>query len=156
MPFVAAYILGDTLGPGWAHQVLWSIGVGLRRPAALNFGSFWLVGVPLGYTLAFHHGKRLAGLWTGLATGMWLHGGGLVLYCLCGGIRWARAVEGAEKRAAPSVSNGTRNGRASPRGEPAEPPEVGAPKAAVVEVEASVGGIQNRAHGAVEIVEVPA
>merc|ERR1712087_389996 len=65
VPLVAGYILADTLGPGWAHQVLWSIGGGLSKPAAINICAFWLVGIPLGCTLAFHFGMRLIGLWTG-------------------------------------------------------------------------------------------
>jgi multidrug resistance protein, MATE family len=102
VPLVAAYILGDTLGPGWAHQVLWSLGGGLVRPTAIIIVAFWVVGIPLGCTLAFHHGQRLFGLWTGLATGMWLHGGGLVLFCLCGGVDWAKLAEVAKRRSTAS------------------------------------------------------
>ena len=120
LPLVAAYIVGDTLGPGWAHTLLWSLGTPLVKPAALVVFAFWVVGVPLGCILAFQRGLGLLGLWIGLATGMWVHGGGLVayIYC-CGGVTWSRVgpatsvlepplegVEEGESSAGPTPAEG--------------------------------------------------
>jgi MATE family multidrug resistance protein len=45
-----------------------------RTPMICNLLSFWAVGLPLGYQLAFHLGWGLQGLWLGLATTLTLTG----------------------------------------------------------------------------------
>ena len=104
---MALYIVGDSLGPSWAHQVLWSIGGKLLWPALNNLASFWLVGIPLGCALAFGAGLGLFGLWTGLVAGMWLLSTGLLLY-LGYSVDWRAAAEQAQAKA--SVGGATHEG----------------------------------------------
>lgn len=42
----------------------------VRVPAALTFAAYWLLGLPLGYGLAFHTRLGPRGLWVGLAAGL--------------------------------------------------------------------------------------
>lgn len=42
----------------------------VRVPAALTFGAYWLLSLPLGYFLAFHTRLGPRGLWVGLAAGL--------------------------------------------------------------------------------------
>ena len=54
-----------------------AIGVGLLRglqdvriPTLLVFIAYWIIGIPLGYRLAFHYNWEIKGLWTGLIVGL--------------------------------------------------------------------------------------
>jgi len=42
----------------------------VRVPAALTFAAYWLLALPLGYSLAFHTRLGPRGLWVGLAAGL--------------------------------------------------------------------------------------
>ena len=42
----------------------------VRVPAALTFGAYWLLALPVGYWLAFHTQLGPRGLWVGLAVGL--------------------------------------------------------------------------------------
>jgi len=41
-----------------------------RVPTLIHVAGFWLVGIPLGYVLAFHHGLGPRGLWWGLVAAL--------------------------------------------------------------------------------------
>jgi MATE family multidrug resistance protein len=74
--FVAAFFqLFDGL-QGVATGVLRGLG-DTRTPMLSNLAAHWLVGLPIGYTLCFHGGWGVVGLWIGLSLG--LVGVGLVL-----------------------------------------------------------------------------
>jgi MATE family multidrug resistance protein len=46
-------------------------GMGRTRPAAaMNLVAYWVLGLPLGWWLAFRQGVGLAGIWWGLALGL--------------------------------------------------------------------------------------
>jgi MATE family multidrug resistance protein len=45
-----------------------------RIPMLSNLAGHWLIGLPLGYTLCFHRGWGVEGLWVGLALGLTLIG----------------------------------------------------------------------------------
>lgn len=49
-----------------------------RTPMVLNLIGHWLVGLPIGYVLCFNRGWGVAGLWTGLSTGLILIGASLL------------------------------------------------------------------------------
>lgn len=50
-----------------------------RSPMVLNLIGHWLIGLPIGYVLCFNRGWGVAGLWTGLSTGLILIGASLLL-----------------------------------------------------------------------------
>ena len=97
LPVVAAYIFLDTIGPAWAHQILFGVGR-LRYPMLNNFVAFWVLGLPLGYHLAFRAGWDLTGLWAGLVSGMGALDIGLLFY-LFGYLDWGKMSRVARKRA---------------------------------------------------------
>lgn len=39
-------------------------------PAIIGFFSYWVIGIPFGYWLAFHAGVGAVGIWWGLALGL--------------------------------------------------------------------------------------
>jgi MATE family multidrug resistance protein len=45
-----------------------------RAPMLVTFVAYWLVGLPLGYALAFHAGLGARGMWIGLIAGLTLAG----------------------------------------------------------------------------------
>ena len=49
-----------------------------RTPMMLNLLGHWLIGLPIGYVLCFNRGWGVAGLWTGLSTGLILIGATLL------------------------------------------------------------------------------
>lgn len=61
-----------------------------RTPMLCNGIAHWLVGLPLGYALAFPLGLGILGLWVGLATGLII--AGLVLL-----LAWARAARALQR-----------------------------------------------------------
>lgn len=81
----AVFQLFDGL-QGVATGVLRGLG-DTRSPMIWNFGGHWLIGLPLGYTLAFSMGLGVVGLWWGLSTGLIICGVGLVLV-------WMRHLRG--------------------------------------------------------------
>ena len=97
LPIVAAYIFLDTIGPAWAHQILFGVGR-LTYPMLNNFLSFWVLGLPLGHHLAFGSGWDLAGLWFGLVCGMAALDGGLLVYLLAY-LDWGLMARDARRRA---------------------------------------------------------
>jgi MATE family multidrug resistance protein len=55
-------------------------GVGeTRTPVVVNFVGHWLVGLPVAYVLCFRRGWGVTGLWSGLALGLFLVGGVLLV-----------------------------------------------------------------------------
>ena len=83
----------DSIGPSFAHQTIFGLGVPLRLPAALNFLSFWVVAIPIGAVIAARGGLGLLGLWLGLDLGM--------LLLVCGVLTsLAAASQAAAERAA--------------------------------------------------------
>jgi MATE family multidrug resistance protein len=64
----AVFQLFDGL-QGVATGVLRGLG-DTRTPMIWNFAGHWLVGLPLGYMLAFPGGWGVTGLWIGLSTGL--------------------------------------------------------------------------------------
>lgn len=50
-----------------------------RTPMVLNLIGHWLIGLPIGYVLCFNRDWGVAGLWTGLSTGLILIGASLLL-----------------------------------------------------------------------------
>jgi MATE family multidrug resistance protein len=74
-------------------------GLGALAPAAgVYVAGFWVVGLPLGYTLAFAHGGGGGGLLTGIVIGNWLTA------TVLGGVVWwvlrRRSSRGADGKAA--------------------------------------------------------
>jgi MATE family multidrug resistance protein len=58
-------------------------GLGRTKPAAvLNFGGYYLLGLPLAYGLALRGGHGLAGIWWGLAAGLLFVATGLLVMVL--------------------------------------------------------------------------
>ena len=56
-------------------------GMGRTRPAAwFNLLGYWLLGLPLGYWLAFRSGWGLHGIWWGLCLGLAIVAVSLVLF----------------------------------------------------------------------------
>lgn len=41
-----------------------------KIPSAISFLAYWIIGIPLGYVLAFHLGMGVQGIWVGLLTGL--------------------------------------------------------------------------------------
>ena len=112
LPIVAVYIFLDTIGPAWAHQILFGIGgTALRIPAVNNFTTFFCCGLLVGHTLAFDAGWGLAGLWCGLVVGMAAMDGGLLAYVL-GVVDWRAIADAARLRVLEGPAAG---------GQPAEP-----------------------------------
>ena len=70
MPYTTAYSILATMAAGWSQQLLFGLGARLRVPAAINFVSFFGVGIPAGSALAFDAGLAERGLWTGLVIAM--------------------------------------------------------------------------------------
>tara|TARA_B110001452_G_scaffold236876_1_gene216405 strand:- start:346 stop:1821 length:1476 start_codon:yes stop_codon:yes gene_type:complete len=66
MRVTTAYSVLATLAPGWSQQILFGLGAPLRVPAALNFFSFYAVGIPGGALLAYHARLGVEGIWMGL------------------------------------------------------------------------------------------
>lgn len=67
------FIVGLFQLPDGAQVTLQGIlrGMGVTKlPAILAFICNWLVGLPIGYYLAFHMGHQAKGLWSGLAIGL--------------------------------------------------------------------------------------
>ncbi len=50
-----------------------------RSPMVANLVGHWAIGLPVGYALCFSYGWGVAGLWTGLSTGLILIGAALLL-----------------------------------------------------------------------------
>ena len=90
LPIVAAFELFDGLqvvGGGILR------GVGRTRPAALaNLFGYYVLGLPLGWWLAGPGGLRLAGLWWGLAAGLFAVALVLVVWIAWRGPRHAPAL----------------------------------------------------------------
>lgn len=66
--YVALFQLPDGI-----QVTLWGVLRGLgktKTPMIITICGNWLIGVPLGYYLAFHQGMGAAGLWAGLAAGL--------------------------------------------------------------------------------------
>jgi len=98
MPYTIAYSFLATLGPGWSQQVLIGIGGSLRVPAAINFISFAVVGLPLGTVLAYKLDMQVHGLWLGLVIAMCCIDAGHVVYgCLT--VDWDEAARQAVQKA---------------------------------------------------------
>jgi len=75
--FVAMFQLPDGI-----QVTLWGVLRGLgktKTPMIITLCGNWLIGLPLGYYLAFHRGMEAAGLWAGLATGLSSIGVALVI-----------------------------------------------------------------------------
>jgi MATE family multidrug resistance protein len=45
-----------------------------RTPMLISMVSHWMVGLPVGYVLAFHRGMGITGLWVGLTVGLFVTG----------------------------------------------------------------------------------
>ena len=73
----AVFQLFDGL-QGVATGVLRGVG-DTRSPMLWNLGGHWLIGLPLGYVLAFVMGFGVIGLWWGLSTGLIICGVALVI-----------------------------------------------------------------------------
>jgi MATE family multidrug resistance protein len=41
-----------------------------RVPMAITLFAYWMVGMPVGWWLAFHHGMGARGMWVGLIAGL--------------------------------------------------------------------------------------
>ncbi|TNF30410.1 MAG: MATE family efflux transporter [Deltaproteobacteria bacterium] len=66
--FVAMFQLPDGI-----QVTLWGVLRGLgktKTPMLITLLGNWMIGLPLGYYLAFHRGMEAAGLWAGLAAGL--------------------------------------------------------------------------------------
>jgi MATE family multidrug resistance protein len=50
-----------------------------RTPMVFNLIGHWLIGLPIGYVLCFNRNWGVAGLWTGLSTGLILIGASLLV-----------------------------------------------------------------------------
>ena len=50
-----------------------------RTPMVFNLVGHWLIGLPIGYVLCFNRNWGVAGLWTGLSTGLILIGASLLI-----------------------------------------------------------------------------
>jgi len=97
LPYVAAYIFLDALGPGFLGTVLRSMGV-VKAPAAMTFISFYIVGLPSGLWRTFgplHMG--IHGLWGGLVLAMLVMVVTLLAY-MYGYVDWGRTAEEAQTR----------------------------------------------------------
>ena len=78
--------------------MLFGLGARLRVPALINFGAFYLVGIPLGAALTYRASMGVHGLWLGLDVAI-----GLVVVCqyvhLGRTVDWAEAARTARARA---------------------------------------------------------
>ena len=54
-----------------------------RKPMVANLIGYWILGLPIGYVLAFHQGFGLSGIWWGMTVGL-----SIVCVLLVGRIRW--------------------------------------------------------------------
>ena len=86
-----------TLAPGWSQQILFGLGAALRLPAAINFVSFFGVGLPLGTVLAYTAHMGAKGLWVALdvAIALIVLGQCAHLYLT---LDWTRAARAARER----------------------------------------------------------
>ena len=50
-----------------------------RRPMSANLIGYWVIGLPLGYVLAFRRGWGAFGVWIGLCIGLVIIGSALIL-----------------------------------------------------------------------------
>src|SRR4029450_477381 len=50
-----------------------------RTPMIVNFIGHWIIGLPLAYALCFKYGRGAQGLWVGLAAGLIVTGGMLLV-----------------------------------------------------------------------------
>lgn len=95
MPLVAWCMLGDGMNASIAGSLR---GVGKQDLGAiLNLISYWGLGMPLAYTLAFVFGLGLKGLWIGLSTCAMVNGIAMVIV-LNTRIHWESAIEHASHR----------------------------------------------------------
>jgi len=77
IPYAAAYAIFDGIQVVAAGALR---GAGdTRFPAALALSAFWLLGLPIGYLLAFPWGQGERGLWAGLVLALGLVAGLLSL-----------------------------------------------------------------------------
>ena len=98
MPITTVYSVLASLAPGWSQQVLFGLGARLRIPAAINFVSFFVVGLPVGSLLAYQTDLGAPGLWLGLVLAMVLIIAGQYTY-IATTIDWADAARVARERA---------------------------------------------------------
>ena len=88
LPIAAAFQVVDGIQVTGAGVLR---GMGNTRPAALfNLLGYWILGLPLGWWLAFEGGHGLAGVWWGLALGLLV-----VAVCLVAWIRWRGPARGS-------------------------------------------------------------
>lgn len=97
LPFTTAYSFLATAVSGFSQQLLFGLGARLRFPAALNFVSFFAVGLPVGALFGFH-GLEERGIWLGLIVAMLIALVGQYLYLLLA-IDWEVAAKKARERA---------------------------------------------------------
>jgi MATE family multidrug resistance protein len=99
LPIAAAFQVVDGIQVTGAGVLR---GMGDTRPAAaFNLVGYWVLGLPLGWWLAFERGQGLAGVWWGLALGLLV-----VAICL---LAWIRA-RGPARGSALSADSLRRNG----------------------------------------------
>lgn len=96
IPLLAIYIVGDAMAASFN-----SVMKGCGRQAIVMpivVVAYWVVGVPLGYFLAFGEAdKGVVGLVTGTTTGTWVHGALLALIVL-GFTNWQHEADAAQER----------------------------------------------------------
>ena len=91
LPLAAAFQIVDGIQVTGAGVLR---GMGNTRPAALfNLLGYWILGLPLGWWLAFEGGHGLAGVWWGLALGLLV-----VAVCLVAWIRRRGPARGSSLR----------------------------------------------------------
>lgn len=98
IPYTTAYSVGASLAPGWSQQTLFGLGTQLYVPAAVNFVSFFGVGLPAGAVLAFQAGMSARGLWLGLVIAMGLIVVGQYTF-IATAVDWAEAARVARRKA---------------------------------------------------------
>ena len=98
MPVTTAYSVLATLAPGWSQQILFGLGAPLRVPAALNFFSFYAIGIPGGALLAYQARLGVEGIWMGLDLAVGLMVVGQYVH-LAMTVDWADAARRARAKA---------------------------------------------------------